>query len=65
MALQLRTWWQESIAATIFWGVTYYLMGFIYRHPWSLTEFAVAIGSWGIAYAAIAWYGARRRRLRP
>jgi hypothetical protein len=62
MALQLRTWWQESIAATIFWAGMYYLMGFVIHHPWSLTEFAVATGSFGIAYAAIAWCRARWRK---
>jgi hypothetical protein len=65
MALQLRTWWQDSTAATIVAGVTYYLMGFVYHHHWSLTEFAVAMSSWSVTYAAIAWYRARRRRLQP
>ncbi len=61
MAPQFRTWWQDTIAATIVSGGTYYLMGLLYRHPWSPTEFALAMSSWSITYAAIAWYRARRR----
>jgi hypothetical protein len=62
MALRFRTWWQEAIASTIVWGGMYYLTGLVYRRHWSLTEFAVATSSWGMSYAAMAWYGARRRK---
>jgi hypothetical protein len=62
MALQFRTWWQETIASTIVCAGMYYLMGLVYRRHWSLAEFAVAMSSWSISYAAIAWYRARRRK---
>ena len=62
MALQFRTWWQETFASTIVCGGMYSLMGLVYRHPWSLTEFAVATSSWSISYGAIGWYRARRRK---
>ena len=62
MALQFRTWWQETIASTIVGGGIFYLVGFVFRRPWSLTEMTLYTGSWAIAYAAIAWYRARQRK---
>jgi hypothetical protein len=62
MALKFRQWWQQAVATTIVGSGVYYLMGFVDRHPRSLADIAVFGGSWGITFAAIAWYRSRRRK---